>query len=85
MTSSVEQRRGGIAGLLVSNARWWSLVTLVAVLAAGSGLWTWRHHDSFDRTVVRQVRSEWRRLRVYAPLWQRTLRFSDLTKRAGHP
>jgi S-DNA-T family DNA segregation ATPase FtsK/SpoIIIE len=45
--------------------------------------WAWAHPGSFHRTVVRQVRSEWRRVLVYAWSWKRTMLFSDLTKRTG--
>jgi S-DNA-T family DNA segregation ATPase FtsK/SpoIIIE len=63
---------------------WWAAAGLPVLVGVGCGLWAWYHRDSFDRTVLRQARSEWRRLTVYAPQWQRTLRFSDLYKRAGH-
>jgi DNA segregation ATPase FtsK/SpoIIIE, S-DNA-T family len=40
--------------------------------------------DSFTRTVLRQVRSEWRRAVVYAWPWRRVMLFTDLTKHTGH-
>ncbi|HEX4100827.1 MAG TPA: FtsK/SpoIIIE domain-containing protein [Pseudonocardiaceae bacterium] len=63
---------------------WWAPVKLLAVLGIGCGLWAWQHPDSFTRTVVRQVRSEWRRAVVYAWPWRRVMLFSELTKRTGH-
>ncbi len=63
---------------------WWACGGLAAVLALGCGLWAWQHADSFTRTVLRQVRSEWRRGLVYAWPWKRVMLFSELTKRTGH-
>ena len=63
---------------------WWVPVWLAAGLAAAGGSWAWAHPDSFDRTVVRQVRSEWRRARVYAWPWRRAMLFSQLAKHTGH-
>ena len=42
------------------------------------------HPDSLTRTVVRQVRSEWRRPVVYAWRWRRVMLFTELTTRTGH-
>jgi len=55
---------------------WWALVGLLAALGVGCGLWVWQHRDSFERTVIRQVRSEWRRAVVYAWRWRRVMLFS---------
>ncbi|MGH3774232.1 MAG: FtsK/SpoIIIE domain-containing protein [Pseudonocardiaceae bacterium] len=63
---------------------WWAPVELLAALGVGCGLWAWRHPDSFTRTVARQLRSEWRRVVVYAWPWRRVMLFSELTKRTGH-
>jgi hypothetical protein len=63
---------------------WWVPVAVFGGLGAVLGLWAWAHRDSFHRSVVRQVRSEWRRVRVYAFGWKRTMQFCDLTKRTGH-
>jgi DNA segregation ATPase FtsK/SpoIIIE, S-DNA-T family len=62
---------------------WWAPVELLAVLGLGCGLWTWQHQDSFERIVVRQVRSEWRRALVYGWRWRRVMLFTELTKRTG--
>ena len=62
---------------------WWVLVGLLAALGVGCGLWVWQHRDSFERTVIRQVRSEWRRAVVYAWRWRRVMLFSELAKRTG--
>jgi DNA segregation ATPase FtsK/SpoIIIE, S-DNA-T family len=72
-----------LAGLGVGYS-WWVPVWLAAGLAVASVLWVWAHPDSFDRTVMRQVRSEWRRALVYAWPWRRVMLFSELTKRTGH-
>ncbi|HKR52657.1 MAG TPA: FtsK/SpoIIIE domain-containing protein [Pseudonocardiaceae bacterium] len=63
---------------------WWAPVMLLATLGVLSGLWAWQHPDSFTRTVLRQVRSEWRRAVFYAWQWRRVMLFSELTKRTGH-
>src|ERR671917_2659569 len=63
---------------------WWAPAGLLAGVAVGCGLWAWQHPDSLNRTVVRQLRSEWRRALVYAWPWKRVMLFSDLTKRTGH-
>jgi S-DNA-T family DNA segregation ATPase FtsK/SpoIIIE len=62
---------------------WWVAVWLLACLGVSCGMWAWAHPGSFDRTVLRQVRSEWRRARVYAWRWKRVMLFSELTKRTG--
>ncbi len=71
-----------LAGLGV-GCSWWVPVGLLAVLGVGCGLWAWQHRDSFERTVIRQVRSEWRCALVYAWRWRRVMLFSELTKRTG--
>jgi S-DNA-T family DNA segregation ATPase FtsK/SpoIIIE len=48
------------------------------------GLLWWALHRRSFAPVERQLRSELRRLLVYAPAWRRTMRFSELHKRAGH-
>ena len=63
---------------------WWVPVELVAALGVLCGLWAWQHPDSFTRTVLRQVHSEWRRAVVYAWPWKRVMLFSELAKRTGH-
>ena len=63
---------------------WWAPVGLLTGLAVLGGLWAWRHRASFTRIVVRQVRSEWRRVVVYAWRWRRVMLFCELTKRTGH-
>jgi S-DNA-T family DNA segregation ATPase FtsK/SpoIIIE len=63
---------------------WWVPVWLLAGLGVGCGVWAWAHLDSLNKTLVRQVRSEWRRAWVYAWPWKRVMLFSDLTKRTGH-
>lgn len=70
-----------VSGLGVGVA-WWAPVVVFSGIGAVLGLWAWAHRDSFDRTAVRQVRSEWRRAVVYAVGWKRTMPFCDLTKRA---
>ncbi|MGH8623922.1 MAG: type IV secretory system conjugative DNA transfer family protein [Gammaproteobacteria bacterium] len=72
-----------VAGPGVGHS-WWAPVWLAAAVAVGCGLWAWQHPDSLNRTVVRQVRSEWRRALVYAWPWRRVMLFSDLTKHTGH-
>jgi S-DNA-T family DNA segregation ATPase FtsK/SpoIIIE len=63
---------------------WWMPVELLAAVGVGCGLWAWQHPDSFTRTLVRQVRSEWRRAVVYAGRWRRVMLFCELTKPTGH-
>jgi DNA segregation ATPase FtsK/SpoIIIE, S-DNA-T family len=63
---------------------WWAPVKLFVALGVLGGLWAWQHPDSFTRTVLRQVRSEWRRAMVYAWPWRRVMLFTELTKHTGH-
>ena len=76
----------GVAGLLGFGLFWsWRAVAgLLAGLGALGGLWAWAHPDTFARIVQRQIRSEWRRVVVYAFRWRRVMLFSQLTKRTGH-
>jgi S-DNA-T family DNA segregation ATPase FtsK/SpoIIIE len=62
---------------------WWTAGGLLGLGAALGGLWAWAHRDSFDRTLLRQLRSEWRRVCVYAWPWRRVMLFCDLTKRTS--
>ncbi|GAA1870961.1 FtsK/SpoIIIE domain-containing protein [Pseudonocardia ailaonensis] len=61
---------------------WWSLAAALT-LAAGAGVWWWRWRESFGRIADRQVRSEWRRLRIYALVWRRTMRIAGIAHRVG--
>ena len=72
-----------LAGLGVDYSGW-APVWLAAGLAVAGGSWAWAHPDSFDRIAARQVRSEWRRARIYAWPWKRVMLFSQLTKHTGH-
>jgi S-DNA-T family DNA segregation ATPase FtsK/SpoIIIE len=75
------------AAILVSlgiGSSWWAPAKLLTALAVLGGWWAWQHPDSFTRTVVRQVRSEWRRAVVYAWPWRRVMLFTELTKHTGH-
>lgn len=58
---------------------WW-FYAAVAVLIGGLTLWWWRHRDSFDRFAVPRIRTELRRLLVYAFGWRSVMRLSELTK-----
>ncbi|MGH3787493.1 MAG: FtsK/SpoIIIE domain-containing protein [Pseudonocardiaceae bacterium] len=71
-----------LAALGVGHS-WWAPVTLLTALGVVGGLWAWQYPDSFARTVVRQIRSEWRRAQVYAWRWRRVMLFTELTKRTG--
>ncbi|MQA15710.1 MAG: cell division protein FtsK [Pseudonocardiaceae bacterium] len=71
-----------LAGISVGYS-WWVAAGLLAALAASVGAWAWGHRDSFDRTALRQARSEWRRVRVYAFPWRRVMLFCELTKRTS--
>jgi hypothetical protein len=48
------------------GSSWWACAKLVTGLAVLGGVWAWQHPDSFTRTVLRQVRSKWRRVVIYA-------------------
>ncbi len=71
-----------VVGLGVGSS-WWTATGLLAAVGVLVGVWAWAHRDSFDRTLLRQVRSEWRRGRVYAFPWRRVMLFSELTKRTS--
>ncbi|MBN9109613.1 MAG: cell division protein FtsK [Pseudonocardia sp.] len=62
---------------------WWWVLLAAALLAGLAALWRWRWPDSFDRIARRQLASEWRRAWVYGRVWRRTMRFSNLVRRAG--
>ncbi|APU18385.1 FtsK/SpoIIIE domain-containing protein [Actinoalloteichus sp. GBA129-24] len=59
---------------------WPAALVLGAVLALVLVGWWWRFRRSFVRLVLAEVRSEWRRLTVYAPVWHRTMRFCHLER-----
>jgi S-DNA-T family DNA segregation ATPase FtsK/SpoIIIE len=61
-----------LVGLSVSCS-WWTPARLLAVLEVGCGVWAWQHPHSWNRTVLRQVRSEWRRAVLYAWRWRRVM------------
>jgi S-DNA-T family DNA segregation ATPase FtsK/SpoIIIE len=50
-----------LAGLGIGYS-WRAPIELLAAVAVGCGMWAWAHPGSFHQTVVRQVRSEWRRV-----------------------
>src|SRR6476469_2499918 len=58
---------------------WW-FCTLLVVLFGGLAVWWWRHRESFTRFVVPRVRTEFRRLFVYAFEWRSVMRLSELTR-----
>ncbi len=58
---------------------WWFGALLVLVLTAGL-VWWWRHRSSFERFALRRIRTEVRRLFVYAWEWRTVMRLSELTK-----
>ncbi|MGH3876512.1 MAG: FtsK/SpoIIIE domain-containing protein [Actinophytocola sp.] len=58
---------------------WWVCALLVLVLTA-LGLWWWRHRSSFERFALRRIRTEFRRLFVYAWEWRTVMRLSELAK-----
>ena len=58
---------------------WWFCALLALVLAAGL-LWWWHARSSFERFALRRVRTEVRRLCVYAWEWRTVMRLSELTK-----
>lgn len=59
---------------------WLRPALLLGCLGMLGAVW-WRvHPSSFERVVWRQVRSEYRRLGVYAFRWRRTMVFADLDK-----
>jgi S-DNA-T family DNA segregation ATPase FtsK/SpoIIIE len=58
---------------------WWFCGGLVLVLTAGL-VWWWRARVSFERLALRLIRTELRRLCVYAWEWRTVMRLSELTK-----
>ena len=58
---------------------WWFCLLLVLVLAA-LVLWWWRWRASFEHIALPRVRTEFRRLVVYALEWRSVMRLSELTK-----
>jgi DNA segregation ATPase FtsK/SpoIIIE, S-DNA-T family len=58
---------------------WWFCSLLVVVLG-GLALWWWRGRGSFERFVVPRLRTEFRRVFVYAFEWRSVMRLSELTK-----
>jgi S-DNA-T family DNA segregation ATPase FtsK/SpoIIIE len=52
---------------------------LVLVLTAGL-MWWWRGRTSFERIALQRIRTELRRLCVYAWNWRTVMRLSELTK-----
>ncbi|WP_232237585.1 MULTISPECIES: FtsK/SpoIIIE domain-containing protein [Actinoalloteichus] len=69
--------------VLVVVGPWWGwtvALVLGAVLALVLLGWWWRFRPSFVRLVLGEVRTEWRRLTVYAPVWHRTMRFCHLER-----
>jgi S-DNA-T family DNA segregation ATPase FtsK/SpoIIIE len=69
-------------------AGWWSYSGIgawwfcggLAVLLGGLALWWWRRGDSFERFALPRIRTEFRRLFVYAYDWRSVMRLSELTK-----
>ena len=58
---------------------WWFCL-LLAVLLAGLVLVWWCRREWFERFVLRRIRTEFRRLVVYAFEWRSVMRLSELTK-----
>ncbi len=71
-----------LAGVWVWSRSWVAPAWLGGWFAAAGGGWWLLHRPSFERTVWAQLRSEYRRLAVYAFRWKRTMLFSDLDKTA---
>ncbi|AOS61148.1 FtsK/SpoIIIE domain-containing protein [Actinoalloteichus hymeniacidonis] len=59
---------------------WPVALILGAILALVLVGWWWRFRPSFVRLVLVEIRSEWRRLIVYTPVWLRTMRFCHLER-----
>ncbi|WP_322788473.1 FtsK/SpoIIIE domain-containing protein [Allokutzneria albata] len=73
-----------VVGLLgwsgyVQLGPWW-LLGISAVVVGGLGVWAWRDSSSFTRFCWCEIRTEWRRVVVYAWQWRTVMRLSDLTK-----
>jgi S-DNA-T family DNA segregation ATPase FtsK/SpoIIIE len=58
----------------------WSVIGIVAGVALTMAVWRWLHPASFERFGVPELRTEWRRLFVYAVYWREVMRLADLTK-----
>lgn len=58
---------------------WW-FCSLLVFLLGGLALWWWRRRDSFERFALPRIRTEFRRLFVYAFEWRSVMRLSELTK-----
>lgn len=72
----------GLVALGFWHGWWWSLgIGLGAVSLLAGWWWLWR--DTFTRTVGVQLASEFRRARVYAIVWRRTMRLSGIARRVG--
>src|ERR1044072_8972610 len=61
---------------------WW-FCSLLALALAGLALWWWRHRSSFERFALRRIRTEVRRLCVYAWGGGTGMRLSGATDRKG--
>ncbi|TDB87990.1 cell division protein FtsK, partial [Actinomadura sp. KC216] len=59
---------------------WLVPVLVLALVAAGLGVWAWVDRPSLVRWVVRPVRSRWRLVAVYRRDWQPVLVTAGLTK-----
>lgn len=73
----------GAVWLGLATSWWWTAGT-VSGLGLVLAVWWRLGPDSYGRTVTRQVHSEIRRARIYAPAWRRTMRFADLCKHVRH-
>jgi S-DNA-T family DNA segregation ATPase FtsK/SpoIIIE len=58
---------------------WWFCALLAAALA-GLAVWWWWHQPSFERFALPRIRTEFRRLYVYARTWRTVMRLSELAK-----
>jgi DNA segregation ATPase FtsK/SpoIIIE, S-DNA-T family len=74
---------GAIGMLALGAVEGWTIAIVVVADMAALGMLWWHLHPASFAVVERQLRSEGRRLVVYAPGWRRTVRFSELHKRAG--
>jgi S-DNA-T family DNA segregation ATPase FtsK/SpoIIIE len=73
-----------LAGVWLWARDWIPAAWLAGWLVLAGGGWWLLHRSSFERLVWAQLRSEYRRLRVYAFRWKRTMLFSDLDKTVRH-
>lgn len=58
---------------------WWFCALLAGLLGV-IGVWWWRWPVSCERVVLRRIRTEFRRLVVYAVEWRSVMRLSELCK-----